>query len=34
MRVFGFSIPVIILLLIAYVLGSKFPNRIPVLNRL
>lgn len=34
MRLFGFSIPVIVLLLAAYVVGSKWPNRIPLLNRL
>jgi len=34
MRIFGFSIPLIIMLLAVYVIGSKWPNKIPVLNKI
>lgn len=34
MRIFGFSIPFLVIVLTAYVLGSKFPNKIPLLNRI
>jgi hypothetical protein len=37
MRILGFSIPWIVLLLVAFIVGAKYPGtlaRIPILNRL
>lgn len=37
MKVFGYSVPLIILLLIAFIIGAKNPGllaRIPLLNKL